>query len=53
MDTATIVILIGAFVKLTRGQPLEDIGIAFGIDKNIRFYSITTIFPTIGNSKFH
>ena len=28
-----IVIYIGAFVELTRGQPLEDIWIASGIDK--------------------
>ena len=32
IDTDVIVILVGAFVKLTRYQPLDNISIAFEID---------------------
>ena len=44
-----IVIYVGAFVELTRGQPLEDIWIASGIDKDLRFYSINA---TLKDSNF-
>ena len=36
VDTDVIVILVGAFVALTRAQPLADIWIAFGMGKDYR-----------------
>lgn len=40
VDTDVIVILVGAFVELTRAQSLVYIWIAFGMGKDFRFYSI-------------
>ena len=51
VDTDVIVILVGAFVALTRTQPLADIWIAFGMGKDYRFYSINAIFTTLGDSR--
>ena len=47
-----IVIYVGALVELTRGQPLEDIWIASGIDKDLRFFSINAICTTLRGSNF-
>ena len=46
------VIYVGAFVELTRGQPLEDIWIASGIDEDLRLYSINAICTTLKDSNF-
>ena len=45
IDTDITVILVSAFVKLTRGQlyALYYIWIVFGIDEDLRFYSINAI----------
>ena len=51
VDTDVIVILVGAFVALTRAQRLADIWIAFGMGKDYRFYSINAIFTTLGDSR--
>ena len=47
-----IVIHVGAFVELTRGQPLEDIWIASGLDKDLRCYSINAICTILRDSNF-
>ena len=52
IDTDVIVIHVGAFVKPTRGKPLDNIWVAFGIDKDLKFYSINAICATLGDSNF-
>ena len=47
-----IVICVGAFIKPTRGQPLENNWIASGIGKDPRFYSINVICITLTDSIF-
>ena len=49
IETNVIVILAGAFV---RGPPLDDIWIAFRVDKDLRFYSINAICTALGDSNF-
>ena len=38
-------ILVGAFVELTKAQLLADIWIAFGMGKDVRFYTLNAIPP--------
>lgn len=52
IDTDAIVILVGVFIKLTRVQPLVEILIAFGMGKDFRFYNLSTICSTLGDSNF-
>ena len=52
IDTDVIVIYVGAFIKLIKGQLLDDIWIAFGIDEDLRVYSINAICATHGDSYF-
>ena len=42
-----IVIYVGAFVELTRGQPLEDIWIASGIDKTSGSIALMQYVPPL------
>ena len=51
IDTDVIVILVGAFVELTRVQPLADIWITFGMGKDFRFYSLNALCSTLGDSR--
>ena len=52
IDTDVIVILVGAFVELTRVQPLADIWIAFGMGiKTSDFYSLNALCSTLGDSR--
>ena len=51
IDTDVIVILVGAFVELTRVQPLADIWIAFGMGKDFRFYSLNALCSALGDSR--
>ena len=51
VDTDVVVILTGAFFKLSQAQPLVDIWVAFGMGKNYRFYSINTIYSSLGKQK--
>jgi len=44
-------ILVGAFIEITRAQPLTDIWIAFGMGKDFRFYSINVICANLGDSR--
>ena len=49
IDTDIIVILVGAFVELTRVQPLADIWIAFRMGKDFRFYSLNAFCSALGD----
>ena len=51
VDIDVIVILIGALFELTITQPFADIWIAFGIGKDLRFYSINGICATLGEPR--
>ena len=51
VDTDVIVILIRALFELTITQPFADIWIAFGIGKDLRFYSINVICATLGEPR--
>ena len=52
INNDVIVFHVGSFVKLTRGQPLENACIAFGIDEDLRFYSINAICATLVDLNF-
>ena len=45
IDSEVVVILVGAFVELTKAQLLADIWIAFGMGKDVRFYTLNAIPP--------
>ena len=47
VDTDVVVILVGTFHNLTATQPFADIWIAFGMDKNYRFYHINAICASL------
>ena len=49
IDTNVIVILVGAFVELTRVKPLADIWIAFRMGKDFRFYSLNAFCSALGD----
>ena len=53
VDTDLVIILTGAFFEFSQAQPLVDIWVAFGMGKNYRFYSINTIYSSIGELKSH
>ena len=51
VDTDVIIILMGAFHKLVKTQPVADIWVAFGVGKSYRFLSINAIFDSLGKQK--
>ena len=51
VDTDVIIILMGAFHKLVKIQPVADIWVAFGMGKSYRFLSINAIFDSLGKQK--
>ena len=51
VDTDVIIILMGAFPKLVKTQPVADIWVAFGMGKSYRFLSINAIFDSLGKQK--
>ena len=50
-DSDVIAILVGAFFDLTSTHPSADIWVALGTGKHFRFYSINTIYASIGESR--
>lgn len=51
VDTDVIVILTGVFFELIANNPLADIWVAFGTDKNFRLYSINAICTYLGKER--
>ena len=51
VDTDVIIILMGAFHKLVKTQPVADIWVAFGMEKSYRFLSINAIFDSLDKQK--
>ena len=51
VDTDVIIILMGAFHKLVKTQPVADIWVAFGMGKSYRLLSINAIFDSLGKQK--
>jgi len=50
-DSDVVTILIGAFFDLILAQPSADIWVAFGTGKHFRFYSISAMCSSIGESR--